>query len=185
MTRPPLILVDLSAAFDTVDHSILLRRLQTSFGISENAHRWFQSYVSGRSQYVRRGPTRSSITYLVYGVPQGSVLGPILFVLYTADLITLIESYGLSPHLYADDTQVYGSCPPAAADSLSLRVSECADAISTWMKCNRLQLGWLLQTSRSNSQPYKTEALWCATGRRHHQLPTDRWRSYHTSAVCP
>jgi len=115
-----LILLDLFAAFDTINHSILLQRLQTSFGISENAHRWFQSYLSGRSRYVRRGPTRSSITYLVCGVPQGSVLGPILFVLYTADLIMLIESYGLSPHLNADDTEVYGSCPPAAADSLSL-----------------------------------------------------------------
>jgi len=73
-------------------HSILLQHLQTSFGISENAHRWFQSYLSCRSQYVRRGPTRSSITYLVCGVPQGSVLGPILFVLYTADLVSLIKS---------------------------------------------------------------------------------------------
>ena len=89
------------------------------------------------------------------------MLGPKLFVLYTADLISLIKSHGLSPHLYADDTQVYGSCPPAAADCLSLRVSECADAISTWMKSNRLQLN-----------PDKSEVLWCATGRRQHQLPT-------------
>ena len=64
-----LILLDLSAAFDTVDHSILLLRLQTSFNISENAHRWFQSYLSGHSQCVCRGPTRSSITYLMCGVP--------------------------------------------------------------------------------------------------------------------
>ena len=73
----------------------------------------------------------------------------------------LIESYGLSPHLYADYTQVYGSCPPATADSLSLRVSECAGAVSTWMKCNRLQLNL-----------DKTEVLLCARGRRQHQLPT-------------
>jgi len=64
-------------------------------------------------------------------------------------------------HLYADDTQAYGSCLPAAADSLFLRVSECADAISTWMKSNRLQLN-----------PDKSEVLWCATGRRQHEVPT-------------
>ena len=103
----------------------------------------------------------SSVTYLVCGVPQGSVLGPILFVLYTVDLLSLIESYDLSAHLYADDTQVYGSCAPAATDSLSSRVAECTDAIATWMKSNRLQLN-----------PDKTEVLWCATGRRQHQLPT-------------
>ena len=76
-----LILLDLSAAFDTVDHSILLQRLQTTFGIHDVAHRWFHSYLSGRYQYVRRGSVRSSVIELICGVPQGSVLGPILFVL--------------------------------------------------------------------------------------------------------
>jgi len=92
-----LILMDLSAAFD----SILLQRLQT-FGIGENAYRLFQSYLSGRYQYVRRGHAKSSVTYLICGVPQGSVLGPVLFILYTVDLISLIESHSMSPHLYAD-----------------------------------------------------------------------------------
>ena len=55
-------------------------------------------------------------------MPQGSVLGPVLFILYTVELISLIERHGLSLHLYADDTQVYGSCPPAAVDALSLQV---------------------------------------------------------------
>jgi len=90
-----LILLDLSAAFDPVDHEVLLKRLQMSFGIDNTAYKWFQSYLSGRHQHVRRGSTRSLLTIqLVCGVPQGNVLGPILFVLYTVDLISLIESHG-------------------------------------------------------------------------------------------
>jgi len=82
-----LVLLDLSAAFDTVDHDILLQRLNMTFSINDSAHAWFHSYLSGRSQCVRRGNARSSVTCLLCGVPQGSVLGPILFVLYVADLI--------------------------------------------------------------------------------------------------
>ena len=95
-----LILLDLTAAFDTVDHDILLQRLQMSFGINDVALQWFQSYLLGRSQYVRRGNARSTIVTLMCGVPQGSVLGPILFIMYTADLVSVIESHGLSPHMY-------------------------------------------------------------------------------------
>ena len=155
-----LILLDLSAAFDTVDHEVLLQRLRLTFGIDNVAHRWFQSYLSGRHQHVRRGSTRSSIVQLVCAVPQGSVLGPVLFVLYTADLISLIESHGLTPHLYADDTQIYGSCLPAAVNMLSSQISGCTSDVAAWMKSNRLQL---------NSD--KTEVLWCTTNRRLHQLP--------------
>jgi len=74
------------------------------------------------------------------------------FVLDTVELIWLIERHGLSPHLYADDTQVYGSCPPATVDARSSQVTECVDAIVTWTKLNRLQLN-----------PDKTEVLWRAT----------------------
>ena len=141
-----LILIDLSAAFNTVDHSILLQLLQTTFSIHDAAHRWFHSYLSGWYQYVRR-------------VPQGSVLGPILFVLYTAYFVQLIETFSLSPHLHADDTQVYGSCAPTAVALPASQISECVDAVVAWMKSNRLQL---------NSA--KTD-LWCATSCRRHQLP--------------
>jgi len=82
------------------------------------------------------------------------------------ELISLIERHGLSPHLYADDTQVYGSCPPAAVDALSSQVTECVNAIATWMKSNRLQLN-----------PDKTEVLWCATSRRQHQLSSMHWNA--------
>ena len=114
-----LVLLDLSSAFDTVDHQILLRRLNKSFGIGGVVLDWFQSYLTGRVQYVRCGRRQSSLMKVLYGLPQGSVLGPLLFILYTADLITVIESSGLRPHLYADDTQIQGSCiasvPPTSS----------------------------------------------------------------------
>jgi len=90
-----LILLDLTAAFDTVNHDILLQRLQRTFGIDVNVHQWFRSYLVGRTQYVRRGALRSLITSLLCGVPQGSVMRPLLFFLYTFDLIQLIEGNGL------------------------------------------------------------------------------------------
>ena len=99
-----LVLLDLSAAFDTVDHDILLQRLESSFGIADVAWDWFRSYLSGRRQFVRCGGTRSSPVSMICGVPQGSVLGPVLFILYVADLAALIESHGLTPDQYADDT---------------------------------------------------------------------------------
>ena len=132
-----LVLLDMSVAFDTVDHSILLRRLHLTFGIDDTAHGWFHSYLSSRKQYVRRGPSKSSVTYLVCGVPQGSISGPILFVLYTVHLLMVIESHGLSPHMYADDTlQVNGSCRPSAVTTFTTKVSECVEAATSRMRSN-------------------------------------------------
>ena len=86
-----LILLDVSPDFDTIDHDILLRRLRSTYVFNGAVLKWFQSYLHGRSQYVRRGSSRSASTWLFCGVPQGLVLGPILFNLYTADLVPLID----------------------------------------------------------------------------------------------
>ena len=155
-----LTLLDLSAAFDTVDHATLLRRLEMSYGLTGDVLSWFKSYLNGRTQSVRCGIVNSTTALVMCGVPQGSVLGPILFLLYTADLLRLIESHGLHPHLYADDTQVYGSCRPDAAMELQCRLSGCVGDVSTWMQSNRLQLN-----------ATKTELLWCSSARRQHQIP--------------
>ena len=93
------------------------------------------------------------------GVRQGSVL------LYAADLISLIHGHGLNPHLYADDTQIYGFCEPSASLELQYTIASCADDVASWMRSNWLQLNTA-----------KSEILWSATYRRSHQLPQLHFR---------
>ena len=155
-----LTLLDLSAAFDTVDHAMLLRRLSVTYGLDGAVLSWFQSYLSSLTQFVRCGSSKSTPATLSCGVPQGSVLGPILFLLYTADLLGIIEKHDLIPHLYADDTQICGYSPPSDVLQLQERVSGCVDDVAKWMQSNRLQLNTA-----------KTEVLWCASIRRQHLIP--------------
>ena len=113
-----LTLLDLSAAFDTIDHTIFLDRLNGYYGISELALGWFKSYLSGRTQSVKVGSTLSNPVALQHGVPQGSVLGPILFSLYTNPISSIIQSHSsINYHFYADDTQLYISLSPATVNN--------------------------------------------------------------------
>ena len=123
-----LILLDLSAAFDTIDYTILLQRLH-ELGIRDAALDLFRSYLSQRGQSVVINGTRSSYRNLSFGVPQWSVLGPILFTLYTTPLGTIARKYLLNFHLYANDTQLYMAFKPKNAESLPLIISNIQNCV--------------------------------------------------------
>ena len=111
-----LIMLDLSAAFDTIDHSILLERLQTSFGI--DGLKWVKSYLANTHQKVKIDNNLSNVLPIQNGVPLGSVLGPVLFSTYLYPLIDVIDDHKLFYHVYGDDTQLYCSSPSDRIDSL-------------------------------------------------------------------
>uniref|UniRef100_A0A8P4KP43 Reverse transcriptase domain-containing protein n=1 Tax=Dicentrarchus labrax TaxID=13489 RepID=A0A8P4KP43_DICLA len=134
-----LVLLDLSAAFDTIDHNILLERLEQQIGIKGTALSWFKSYLSDRSQFVHVNDESSINTTVSHGVPQGSVLGPILFTLYMLPLGNIIRNHSINFHCYADDTQLYLSIKPNEINQLS-KLQTCLKDIKSWMTCNFLML---------------------------------------------
>jgi len=113
-----LCLLDLSVAFDTIDHSILLTRLSSWFGIHGSVLNWFKSYLSSRSFRVRCNNTFSSLLTFSYGVPQGSVLGPLLFIMYTTNPSpVLLSPFSFNHHHLYVDTQLFFSFHPPNLDS--------------------------------------------------------------------
>uniref|UniRef100_A0AAR2KJT6 Reverse transcriptase domain-containing protein n=1 Tax=Pygocentrus nattereri TaxID=42514 RepID=A0AAR2KJT6_PYGNA len=134
-----LVLLDLSAAFDTIDHAILLDRLENLVGVTGTALSWFRSYLTDRYQFVNVKGESSVLAKVIYGVPQGSVLGPILFTIYMLPLGTIISKHGINFHCYADDTQLYISSKPDDKIKLA-KIEDCVKDIKDWMSNNFLLL---------------------------------------------
>ena len=130
----------MSAAFDTVDHDILLHRLEESFGFAGSVLNWLRSFLRGRTQQVVFNGLASTVAEVTSGVPQGSVLGPLLFLLYTADIPVIASKHGLGIHCYADDGQLYVFGKANCADQLVLKVTTCIGVVDAWMSSNRLKL---------------------------------------------
>lgn len=153
-----LILLDLSAAFDTVEHSSLLSILK-HLGIEGTALQWFSSYLENRSQCINISGTKSDPRQLGCGVPQGSVLGPVLFTIYTSSLGRLLQQHNINYHFYADDTQLYISCKPQDIDSAIARMEACISDIYRWMCSHHLKLNsekteFLIISSKSASKKF-------------------------------
>ena len=134
-------LLDLSAAFDTIDHSILLKRLEFSYGIKGNALSWFTTYLSDRSQSIFINQDLTSFpSFLKWGVPQGSVLGPILFSLYIMPLSNITDHHKISSKSFADDTQLYDSSTPEQIQISVTKIQSCFSDVKSWMSSNKLKL---------------------------------------------
>ena len=115
---------------------------------------WFRSYLTNRSYAVMYGSNFSDVVQLVCSVPQGSILGPLLFLLYTAELEDVAAGMGVSIHMYVDDTQLYVHCKPSGMIDAVARLEQCIDRVDKWMAASRLKL---------NSD--KSEVIWVGSAR--------------------
>ena len=155
-----LLLLDLSAAFDTIDHKILLTLLKDHFGIDGTVLHWLSSYLTDRTQSVHINLSSSTISSLKYGVPQGSILGSLLFCVYMTPLGQIIRKCNMSLHILPDDTQIYCFFEPklsTSRDSSLLNTQKCVEEIHTWMSPMKLKLNddkteFLVISSPSNMQ---------------------------------
>ena len=129
------VFIDLRKAFDTIDHDLLLRKLE-NMGIKGTVNNWLRSYLNNRKQYVALGNVSSSLSTVLCGVPQGSVLGPLLFILYINDICNVSKLLQLI--LFADDTNLFRS-----SDNLQNLCNEISTELcklNIWFKINKLSL---------------------------------------------
>ena len=155
-----LVPLDLSAAFDTIDHSTLLGCLLDWFGVGGSALKWFSSYLTECCQSVKIGSTLSNLQKLLFDIPQGSVLGPLLFSLYTSPLSTRIGKHkGVNFHFYADNTQLYVYLSHRNASAAFDKLNRCLQDVKEWMSASKLKLN-----------PDKTEFILFASNKQRERL---------------
>ena len=135
-----LVLLDFSSAFDTIDHTILVHRLHTDFGFTDTVLQWFSSYLTDRTQYVSLCNHCSDFAPVHSGVPQGSVLGPMLFTMYIKPLSAIIDSHSIIHHSFADDLQLQMSAPPDRISELLHSMQSCISDVKAWATANMLKL---------------------------------------------
>jgi Reverse transcriptase (RNA-dependent DNA polymerase) len=154
-----LFLLDFSAAFDCVDPAILLQVLEAKFGVTASALKWLASFLTGRTQSVRVGSRISNVCNILFGVPQGSILGPLLFILYSSNITDIANRHGIFIHIYADDTQLYINLSIRDIEDAKLRLVQCFTDIQSWCASMRLKLN-----------ASKTELIWFSNFPKENQL---------------
>ena len=136
-----MVALDLSTAFDTVDHNILKNVLERQFGVIALAHRWFCSDLESRSQRIKIANNFSDIMELKYGVPQGSCAGPVFYTMYASTLGEVFEKFDISVMGYADEHALYSSCPDKTTTSITIaNIEVCLKEVKEWMGRNRLMM---------------------------------------------
>ena len=155
-----ILLIDMSAAFDTVHHGIMLSRLNEYLGIQGKALQWFESYLTNRKQAVHINGVTSEYHDLKFGVPQGSVLGPKLFSIYILPVGAIFRKYGLRFMIYADDKSIYLIFKPTheCANVTRAQLEACIKEVRVWfainfLMCNPDKTEFLVVGSRFREEP--------------------------------
>lgn len=149
------VLLDFSKAFDTIDHELLIAKL-CYYGMSSQVIQWFQNYLSHRTQCVKLHQQYSQEMFISKGVPQGSILGPVLFTIYTGNLHDVLGDT-CNVHQYADDTQLYQSCSIGEVDETIANLNKTLVLVQKWSKRN----GLVLNPKKTSAVCFGTKLL-CA-----------------------
>ena len=135
-----LALLDVSSAFHTINHPILVHRLHSDFGVTDTVLQWFSSYLTDRTHYVSLSKHCSAFAPVHSGVPQGSVLGHMLITMYTKPLTAIIDSHSIMHHSFVNDLQLQMSATPCRISELLHSMQSCIGDVKAWTTANTLKL---------------------------------------------